>query len=97
MRCILFCGWEANTDARLFKLVFLVLAASGAILYAQGTTGNITGQVLDPSGLAVPGARVAATNLATNVATGTTSASPAGVDDAIITIGRNCTVDGQRT
>ena len=74
MGCILFCGWEANTDARLFKLVFLVLAASGAILYAQGTTGNITGQVLDPSGLAVPGARVAATNLATNVATGTTSA-----------------------
>src|SRR5512139_3740337 len=62
-----------QSSGQLLKLVCLFLVASGAILYAQGTSGNITGQVLDPSGLAVPGARVAATNLATNVPTTTTS------------------------
>jgi len=62
-----------RTFRQLLKLVCLSLVASGAILNAQGTSGNITGQVLDPSGLGVPGARVAATNLATNVATTTTS------------------------
>lgn len=43
------------------------------LTYAQGTSGNITGQVLDPSGLGVPGARVTAINQATNVATTTNS------------------------
>ena len=56
-----------------FELVFLFLAACGVILHAQGTSGNITGQVLDPSGLGIPGARIVATNLATNVANETTS------------------------
>ncbi len=55
------------------KVVFLSFAATGAILYAQGTSGNITGQVSDPSGLGVPGVRITATNVATNVATATTS------------------------
>ncbi len=50
-----------------------LIASLGACLYGQGTSGNITGQVLDPSGLAIPGARVTATNEATNVATSTTS------------------------
>jgi hypothetical protein len=53
--------------------VFLCLCLCGVVLYAQGTSGNITGQVLDPSGLAIPGAQVVATNMATNVATKTVS------------------------
>src|SRR5205823_14072882 len=39
----------------------------------QGTSGNISGQVLDPSGLSIPGVRVAAINLATNITTTATS------------------------
>jgi hypothetical protein len=38
----------------LRKLGLLYVAVSGAILNAQGTGGNITGQV-DPSGLGGPG------------------------------------------
>ena len=55
----------------LFFSLFLV--ACSKVLVAQGTSGNITGQVLDPTGLGIPGARVTATNQATNVATATTS------------------------
>jgi len=57
----------------LLRRVLLSLAACAAILYAQGTSGNITGQVIDPTGLGVPGARVTATNVATNVASSATS------------------------
>src|SRR5260370_13402543 len=53
-------------------LVSLVLL-SCVMLYAQGTSGNISGQIIDPSGLSIPGVRVAATNLATNVTTSATS------------------------
>ncbi|MFB3779589.1 MAG: TonB-dependent receptor domain-containing protein [Bryobacteraceae bacterium] len=58
--------------AKSFAMV-LCLCLCGIALYAQGTSGNITGQVLDPSGLAIPGAQVVATNTATNVATKTIS------------------------
>ena len=56
-----------------YLLLSFFLAAFSEILVAQGTSGNITGQVLDPSGLGIPGAKVTATNVATNVATATTS------------------------
>jgi hypothetical protein len=55
------------------RLIVFSLAAAGVMLYAQGTSGNISGQVLDPSGLSIPGVRIAATNLATNVITTATS------------------------
>ena len=58
-------------------LVAVCLAACCGSLYAQGTSGNITGQVLDPTGAGIPGARVAATNVSTNV-TATTNATETG-------------------
>src|SRR5258706_4412246 len=57
----------------LFRWSVLSLAAAGVTLFAQGTSGNISGQMIDPSGLSIPGVRVAATNLATNVTTSATS------------------------
>jgi len=53
--------------------VAALIAAGWLGAWGQGTSGNITGRVLDPSGLAVPGARVAAINIATNVTTTTNS------------------------
>jgi len=53
--------------------VAALIAAGWLGAWGQGTSGNITGRVLDPSGLAVPGARVAAINMATNVTTTTNS------------------------
>lgn len=53
------------------------LAAFLPVGLAQGVQGVITGQVIDPSGAAVPGATVTATNVATN-ATSTTQSSASG-------------------
>src|SRR4051812_888376 len=58
-----------------FSLMILFLCACGADLYAQGTTGNITGEVVDPSGLGIPGVHVTAINTETNLPTSTTSTS----------------------
>jgi hypothetical protein len=44
----------------------LCLALSPGVSFAQSTTGTLTGTVLDSSGAAVPGARVAVRNTATN-------------------------------
>jgi len=55
----------------LLYFVAILLAASGLMLYGQDTNGNITGRVLDPAGLGIPGARVAVTNLGTNITTTT--------------------------
>ena len=66
----------------LLKLGFC-LAISAAILSAQGTGGNITGQVVDPSGLGVPGTRVTAMNLETNVSTATTSSASGNYNIAV--------------
>jgi len=61
---------------RLLPLLSLLfLCTWDAVLHAQGTSGNITGQVLDQTGLGVPGARVTATNVETNVPTSTMSTS----------------------
>ena len=47
----------------------IVLLVSGASAVAQTITGSIRGTVTDSSGAVVAGARVTATNVATNVAT----------------------------
>ena len=49
------------------------LAVLTPVLYSQGTSGNITGRVLDPTGAAIPAARIVARNTSTNVETATTS------------------------
>jgi hypothetical protein len=57
--------------------MFLLCLLVAAFAYAQ-TFGDITGTVTDPSGAAIGGATVTATNVATN-ATRTTSSNDAGV------------------
>ena len=71
----------------LLKLAAFVM--SSVLLYAQGTAGNITGQVLGPAGLGVPAAHVIATNLAANVAISTTSSTGSGQSRTY-----NATLDG---
>ncbi len=61
--------------ARLFAVLFCCAAVS-APLYAQNNKGAIVGTVTDPNGAAVTGARVTATNLATN-----TPSEPVTTDD----------------
>jgi hypothetical protein len=49
------------------------LFLTGALVHAQDYRGQIVGKVLDPTGAAVPGATVVATNVATNAGTSTRS------------------------
>src|SRR5215813_13307143 len=50
---------------RQFLGAALVLLLSCASAFAQQTTGNVTGRVLDPQGAAIPGATVTAKSTAT--------------------------------
>jgi hypothetical protein len=61
-------------------LVVLVCAPSATVkVMAQlGSTGAIQGTITDPGGSVVPGARVVATNVATNVETTRHFGDPAG-------------------
>jgi hypothetical protein len=45
----------------------LIFAANGSIAFAQTPTATVTGQVRDASGAAVPGVRVSARNVQTNI------------------------------
>src|SRR5262249_5828973 len=65
----------ANTR---FLALAVMLAAPALILRGQTTTGAITGTVTDPTGAAIPGVKVTATNTATNI-TNTTQSNEAGV------------------
>ena len=53
---------------RSVVLSLLLVLAIGAPLLAQTPSGEISGTVVDSSGLAVPGVTVTLTNRATNVA-----------------------------
>ncbi len=57
----------------MFVLVLLTLMGAGASLNAQVSTGTLSGRVDDPSGAVVVGAKITATNLATDLSNSTTS------------------------
>ena len=64
--------YEVKRYTRLLAIcATALLAVVGA--YGQTVTGSIRGTVADPSGAAVAGAQVTATNVATGVKTSTTS------------------------
>jgi len=50
----------------LLLVAVLGFVSSAALLFGQGTSGSLTGQVTDPSGAAIPGAAVALTDVDTN-------------------------------
>src|SRR5438034_10257350 len=56
-------------------LLFVCLTAAESAAWAQGPVGTINGTILDPTGAAVPGAAVVATNNATGLKSNTTSTS----------------------
>src|SRR5438105_4508677 len=55
-----------KTFVRLVAALTLMLAAETS--FAQQTTGTITGRVVDPQGMAVPGATITTTNTTTGLA-----------------------------
>ncbi len=65
------------TSGRKFRLgimlLLLAVMALSTVSSAQNATAKIVGTVTDPQGLVVPGVKVTVTNLATNVATETTT------------------------
>ncbi len=52
----------------LLLAVLAILVGSGVLVFGQGTSGSLTGQVTDPSGAAVVGATITLTNVGTNLA-----------------------------
>jgi hypothetical protein len=64
------CAGQSALFAGLMLMFALMLPSN---LFAQGTTGTITGTITDPSGAAIPGASVAIRNLDTNAASAVTS------------------------
>jgi len=66
--------WRSVAVRGLMFVAVLTCCLPG---FAQGTLGSLNGTVVDPSGAAVGGAKVTATNAAINV-TSTTTASATG-------------------
>ncbi|MFP5208446.1 MAG: carboxypeptidase-like regulatory domain-containing protein, partial [Acidobacteriota bacterium] len=62
-----------NTKNFLRILLGFALVLCVSLAPAQTVTGTITGQVTDPSGAVVPGAKVVATDLDTSVSTSATT------------------------
>src|SRR6266567_4639743 len=61
-----------------FLALAIILVALTSISIGQTTTGAITGTVTDPSGASIPGVKITATNIATNI-NNTTQNNEAGV------------------
>jgi hypothetical protein len=62
-------GFVKGKNVRAVLLIILVgLVGSGFLVYGQGTSASLTGQITDPSGAAVAGAVVTVTNIDTNFA-----------------------------
>ena len=75
LRCLhSFVGRTKSTRFLVALAVGFLMMSSPSALRAQGLSG-ISGTVTDPSGAAVPGAKVSATNNATSVTTGTETSS----------------------
>ena len=73
-------GWSQRQIPRTVRLflnvaILLVMALGGTRLNAQATSGNLAGNVYDPSGAVVAGAEVTVTNLDTNAVTTTHATS----------------------
>ncbi len=71
-------GWQGTWLTCFRSLIFLLLAAALAFsgsTFAQGTTGTLRGQVLDPAGAVVPNAEVTVTNQETGIAVKVTTTS----------------------
>lgn len=60
---------KGGRSIRQFRLAGLLLVLMVYPLLSQTERGNITGEVRDPSGAAIPGAEVTAIHIATNVQT----------------------------
>jgi hypothetical protein len=56
-------------------MILVGIAGSGTLVQGQGTNGNLTGEITDPSGAAIPGAVVTLTNVDTNYPQSTTTDS----------------------
>ena len=79
---------------RLTAIAMLLFC--GAALKAQTITANVNGTVTDPTGAIIPGAKVTATNVDTNVQTSTTSNNDGIYNIRFLQVGRyNVTVDAQ--
>src|SRR5271163_780092 len=67
--------WEEDSLIKLFKalqifiLALMAVSLSATITRGQGATGRIIGNVTDPSGAPVQGAKVTAENIATHIST----------------------------
>ncbi len=64
---------SAKSLRALVFMVAVVLVGSGVLAFAQGTSGSLSGQISDPMGAAVVGAKVTLTNVDTNLVQAETS------------------------
>ncbi|MGB6856523.1 MAG: carboxypeptidase-like regulatory domain-containing protein, partial [Terracidiphilus sp.] len=57
---------SAKSLRALMLVILAALVGSGVLVYGQGTSGSLTGQVSDPSGAAVNNATVSLKNVDTD-------------------------------
>lgn len=85
MEQILFVG---RRHPVLIMAVLLILQALGAVEVRAQTTGTIYGTITDPTGAAISGATVTATNLETNLTRTTTTSADGGYRLTLLPVGR---------